>query len=947
MTSRIHISHYQLLEPIGRDGSAEIYRAHDLRLERDVAVKLLRKEMMTRPDAVERFRREARIASLVTHPHICTVHDSGEEDGQAFLVCEFLEGTPLDEVMAGSALPPDRVLDLGLQIADALAAAHRRGVVHGNVKPSNVFITTDGHAKLLELGATAAAPQSAAEAETGSQTAPVDLMRLAPAAAGEFFHAYMAPEQIAGAGDHRSDIFATGALLFEMATGARPFRGDTPAELAVSIAGEAPPRPRRLNPRLPASIERIILRAIEKNPDRRYQSAADLRDDLRRARRALDAVGRLSAPLSHPRIRAAAAATMSVAVLVALAGTARWWWHRADATVERNSILVSHIANGTADRDFDGTLRQAVTVYLAQSPYLDLVSDERIQNTLQLMGREPDARMTHDVAREVCQRLGLQAMLEGSVSAVGASTVVALVASDCGNGVTVAREQVEVDRKEDVLRALGRLTASMRNSLGESVTSVARHNVPIEEATTPSMEALKAYTEAVAKRAAGSETDAVALLERAITIDPQFALAYTTLSSIFGGFGETGPAEKYAGLAFEHRSRVSERERLFITYQYHDRVTGDQLKAREALEVWKATYPRDYRPANALAVLLNRLGDYTGATKEATEAMRRNPMHAFPPSNLAFAYRGAGQFEKARAVVDEALRRNLETAPMRRLRYQLAELENDHAAAARQIEWAAGRTRSFDMTGARAQVAAFRGRVAEARRLYEEAVKVATDRGFPQIASGYAAQAAMTEATYGYRPEAIAGARRVLKVATAYEPQLRAATALALAGAPEEAETVIRRIRSVRPGDTLLQGVYLPVAEAAVLLAREKSEAAVDVLRPATQYELGSVAALAPVYLRGEARLRSGAAEQAVAEFRSVARHVGVDPFSPFVPLSALGAARALARNGAYDESRKAYDDLLRMWASADQDLPVLRQAREELSRLSPASGAASLPVSR
>ncbi len=935
----MRISHYELLEPIGRDGPAEIYRARDLRLERDVAVKLLRREAMSRPEAVERFGREARLASLVTHPHICTVHDSGEENGQAFLVCELLEGTALDEMMARSPLSIERVLDFGLQIADALAAAHRRGIVHGNLKPSNVFITSDGHAKLLELGAAAAAPspRSSAAAETASHTASVDLMHTGPAASGEFFHPYISPEQVSGSGDQRSDIFATGALLYEMATGTPAFRGNTAAEIAGAIAGHMPARPRRLNPRLPATIERIILRALEKDPARRYQSAADLREDLRRARRNIEGAGRFSSRLSRRAVRIAAVVAPVVALL-ALGGWARWWRRDATAGVERSTILVSHIANGTADRDFDDTLRQAVTVYLAQSPYLDLASDERIRTTLQLMGRAADARMTHDVAMQVCQRLGLQAMLEGSVSAIGSSTAVALAATDCTNGATVAREQAEVSRKEDVLSAMGRLTASMRKSLGESVTSVARHNVPIEEATTPSMEALKAYTEAVARRAEGSENDAVTLLERAIAIDPQFALAYTTLSSIFGGFGETGRSEKYARLAYEHRSRVSERERLFITYQYHDRVTGDQLKAREALEVWKATYPRDYRPANALAVLLNRLGDYTGAAGEAAEALRRNPAHAFPRSNLAFAYRGAGQFDKARAVVDEAFGRGLETVPMRRLRYQLAELQNDAATAQRQIDWAAGRTRSFDITGAQAQVAAFRGRIADARRLYTETIQVATDRGFPQVASGYAAQAALTEAVYGYRKEAVARSRDVLRVATAYEPQFRAATALALAGAADEADVVLRRLRTVRPDDTLLQGAYLPIAEGAVLLARGRSDAAIEALRRASQYELGSVAALLPLYLRGDARLRAGAAPQAIGEFRAIAGHRGVDPFSPVIPLSSLAAARALARTGADDESRKTYEELLKAWTTADPDLPMLQQAREELAALPVAS---------
>ena len=931
------ISHYVLLEAIGRDGPTEIYRARDTRLGRDVALKLLRPEEMSRPGAIQQFRREARSASLVTHPHICAVHDSGEENGRAFLVCELLEGHALDEAIAGSPLPPDRVVDIGIQLADALAAAHRRGIVHGSVKPSNVFITTDGHVKLLELGAAAAmaAPPEERPGSSATRTASIEVSRTSGRVDGEHFHAYLSPEQISGAADHRSDIFAAGTLLYEMATGLPAFRGDTPAELAAAIAEHVPPRVRRVNTAVPSALEPIVARALEKDPARRYQTSGELRDELRRVRRASDAARRLSSRLpAWRRGRAAVGIGASVLVLVAAIGSVRWWSRSTAAPVGRSAILVSEVANGTGDPDFDGTLRQALAVHLAQSPYLDIASDERIRGTLQLMGRAPDARMTHEIAEQVCQRLGLQAMIEGSVSAIGASTIVALVATDCANGGGIAREQVEVARKEEVLLAMGRLTASMRKSLGESGTSLARHNVPIEEATTPSMEALKAYTEAVSKRASGAEMDAVRLLERAIEIDPQFALAYTTLSSIYGGFGETGPGERYARLAYEHRARVSERERLFITYQYHDGVTGNQLKTRETLEVWKATYPRDYRPANALAVLLNRLGDYPGAAAEAAEALARNPAHAFPRSNLAFARRGAGRFTDARAVIEEALSRNLETLPMRRLLYQLAELQGDAATARRQIDWAATRTRGFDMTGAQAQVAAFRGHIAEARRLYGEVIAAATSRGFPQVASGYAAQAAVIEALYGYQKEAVMRAHEVLKVATAYEPQLRAASALALAGAPDEAEAVLRRLRGVRPEDTLLRGVYFPVAEGAVLLARGRFDAAVETLRPAARYEYGTVAALAPVFLRGSARLQQGAAAEALREFRASLDHRGTDPFSALLPLSQLGVARALAASGDAGGSRKAYDLMLRDWSSADSDIPVLRQARDEVARL-------------
>ena len=936
MTHPNRISHYEILSRIGRDGPAEIYRARDLRLERDVALKLLPKEAAEYPAALDRFRREARIASLVTHPHICTVHDSGEAGGVSFIVLELLEGRALDEMVAAEGpLPPDRVIDIGIQIADALVAAHRRGVVHANLKPSNVFITLDGHAKLLELGAAGAVAAQGAAAAAGadSDTATATPAPASPQAGGEFFHPWLSPEQVAGEpADARSDIFAFGALLYEMATARPAFRGTTIAEIASDITTRVPTRPREIRPDVPLALEAIILRALEKQPQNRYQRGPELLDDLRRASRATHGQTQAGFWNRGRRLRAGILATASVVVLFAVMGVARWRWWR--PVIERSTVLVGDIANGTGDPDFDGTLRQGISVYLAQSPYLDLVSDERIRTTLQLMGRTPDARMSHDVASDLCQRLGVQAMLEGSVSAVGRATVVALAATDCQTGATIAKENVEVERKEDVLKALGQLTSAVRRSLGESSGSLARNNTPIEEATTPSLEALKAYTEAVARRAAGAEVQAVALLERAIAIDPQFALAHTTLSSIYGGFGETGRSEEYARLAYEHRDRVSERERLFITYQFHDRVTGDQLKTREALEVWKRTYPKDYRPSNALALLHIRLGDYPAAITEAEDAMRRNPVHAFPRSNLAHALRGAGRYADARAAAEKAMAEKLETVPMRRLLYQLAELQGDPALARQQIEWAANHPRSFDISGAQGQVALFHGRVNEARRLFAETMKAATERGFPQVASGYAAQAAFAEVLYGYGNPPLEQARSVVHTATAFEPQLRAAAALALGGEPQEADAQVRRLRGVRPQDTLLQNAYLPVVEASALLARGQPAAAIEQLRRAAPYENGIVAALLPVYVRGEARLRGGEAGEAIREFESLLANRGADPFSPVVVMAQLGLARAYARAGDAVKSRAAYDALFAIWAQADPDVPVLRQAREEAGKL-------------
>ncbi|HSC28524.1 MAG TPA: protein kinase [Vicinamibacterales bacterium] len=928
------ISHYQLLGRIGRDHDVVIYRARDLTLEREVAVKVLSPAQAAQPEARERFRREARIASLVSHPHICAVHDSGEEDGVPFLVCELLEGQALDEVAAAGPLAPERLVELAIQLVDALAAVHARGLVHGSIKPSNVFITSSDHVKLLEVGSMSAwweTAQSAAPAGGSSPTASAE--RRMPAGAGsEVFHAYQSPEQAAGERiDHRSDIFSAGAVIYAMATGRPPFSGETPGETAAAIVAGRQVPVRRLNPSMPEVLAGVIERTLEKVPADRYQTAVELLAELRRARRHLD--GLQKPPAAAVRIWRFIAVRRTAAVLLLAiligAAAARWWWPRPPGTAARHAILIGGIANGTNDPDFDGTLRQALTVHLDQSPYLDIVSDERLRQILSMMGRPPDATLTHDVAREACQRLGLGAMLEGSVSAIGGSTSVTLVATDCASGETITRNQVEVKRKEEVLRAVGGLASSMRSSLGESVASLERHNVPIEEATTPSLDALKAYTAGIVRRAAGQEMESIPFLEHAIELDPGFSLAHTTLSSIYGGVGETDRAEHHARLAYEHRGSVSERERLFITYQFHDRVTGDQIRAREALSVWKQSYPRDYRPANALAVLLNRLGEYDRAIAEAEEAIRRNPSHSFPYSNLAYAYRGAGRYAEARETAERAVALGIETLPTRRLLYQLAELDGDDRAADGHYQWAQGRARSFDLTGARAQVLAYRGRMREARVLYARTVAEAAEGGFAEVSTGYAAQAALTEALYGNLPDAMHQARRI-PGQTSYAPRLRAAAALAIAGDPGGAELIVRQLRDSRPEDTLLQAVYLPVADAAVLLERGRSDRALEVLRRVVPYERGIVAALMPVYLRGVARFQSGAYEQAAAEFRDVKQSRGADPFSPVVPLAQLGLARALVRLGDVEAARRAYDDLLATWRAADDDLRLAGQARSE-----------------
>ena len=947
------LTHYRLTERLGRDRDTVIYRGRDLRLDRDVAVKVLLPELASQPRARERFKREARVSSLVSHPHICAVHDSGEEDGHVFLVCELLEGQPLDELVESGPLPSERALDLGIQALDALAAVHARGIVHGNLKPANVFVTSEGHVKLLDVGLMTAwweTAGTAAPAAVSDSTPTMSVDRRAavdPAIDG--IHPYRAPEAVRGeAVDQRSDIFSAGCVLYEMATGARAFTGEDASDTAGAILQGVYAPLRERNPRASVALDPIITRALQLQPEARYQSAAEMMNDLRRARRRLESTAS-GVPIAAVR-RGRGRARVAIAAVLALAasayGVSRWRGLGTARPAVREAVLVGSIANGTNDPDFDGTLRQALTVHLGQSPFLDIVSDERLREMLQMMGQLPDAALTHDLARQACERLGLNAMVEGSVSAVGRNTVVALVASDCATGETIVRNQVEVVRKEDVLRAMGGLASAVRASLGESAASLESHNVPIEEATTPSIEALKAYTMGVTRRAAGAELDSIRYFENAIALDSKFALAYTTLSSIYGSLGETGRGEEYARKAYEHRANVSERERLFITYQYHDRVTGDQLKAREALEYWSQAYPRDYRAPNALAVLLNRVGDYDRAIAQAQEAMRRNPSHSFPYSNLAFAYRGAGRYGEARSTADKSVALRIETLPTRRLLYQLAELDGDANAARAQLEWAKPRTQGFDMTGARAQVLAFRGQMAEARAAYKETVTLAARNGFPQIGSGYAAQAALTEALYGEARQALEQARAVPQDTT-YAPRLRVATAFALAGQIDGAQAELRRFRDERPEDTWVHDVYLPIAEAAVQLAQGRNEDAVAALRRTVPYERGFVAALLSIYLRAEARFRAKAYADAIEDYKAVLANRGADPFSPVIPLSQLGIARALAHAGDIAGSERAYAEVLDVWRQADADFAPAKMARSEASALAKSPPTSPSPTRR
>ncbi|HTU99727.1 MAG TPA: serine/threonine-protein kinase, partial [Luteitalea sp.] len=702
------LSHYRLLGLLGVGGMGEVYRAEDTRLRREVAIKILHPEAAASTEWLSRFRREARLASALQHPHICTIHELGEHEGQAFIVMERLEGATMRELIEAGGLPPARVVAFARQVAEALDAAHRRGIIHRDIKPANLFVTEGDHVKVLDFGLARLAGDEALAALSGAVpmalaasgmepvvrsgaatddtdvggepvAAPAAAVRRTPArplhltqtgmAMGTVF--YMSPEQARGdALDGRSDLFSLGSVLYEMVTARRAFEGDDIPQILGKITHGVFVPPRTLNPAVPRTLDTIIVKLLAADPRQRYQRAGDLLADLARAEAPSGPTARLSAeaPAVSPG-RAGLWRQLGIAASVLLVGGSLGyaWYTRRPALTDRDSIVIGGFENDTGNAVFDGTLVTALKVQLGQSPFLDIVSDQRIEETLRLMGRKPDAVFGHDVARETCQRLGVKAMIDGRLAPFGSHYVLSLAATDCQTGETLARTQAEATSSETVLAELGKLASQMRTTLGESLPSIARFDVPIAQATTPSLAALQAYALGLEERRKGRELESLAFFNRAIELDPDFAQAHATLSTVYGAIGEVGRSERHARIAFEHEDRVSERERLFIRYQYHDRVTGNQDAVQQTLQVWQAAYPRDFVPANALSVVHNRIGKYDAALEAAREALRRNPGHPFAISNLAVAYRGLGRYDEARRAAQDAVTAGVATMPTRRL----------------------------------------------------------------------------------------------------------------------------------------------------------------------------------------------------------------------------------------------------------------------------------------